>query len=480
MSTTLLVIRLILAAVFAVAGVGKLADRDGSRHAASEFGVPLALVGTVAIVLPLAELATAALLLVPATARWGAIAALVLLAAFMVAIARSIARGEAPDCHCFGQLHSEPAGPATLARNAGLAALATFVIVAGWNDAGASPVGWLNGLPGTALALVIVGTLLGAVVMAQWAMLFALLRQHGRVLHRLDALEAGGPPQSEGDEGGLPVGTEAPAFELPGLDGVPVTLDALRAPGRPVLLVFTDPDCGPCTALLPDLGRWQHDHADVFTMAVVSRGSADANQAKAEEHNVARVLLQDDREVALEFDCPATPTAVLVDADGRIASRAAPGPDSIHRLVAEATRRPAAADRGARLGTPAPDLSLPLLEGGGELRLADAPAEGRLLLFWNTDCGFCSQMVDRLRAFEDERPPTAPEIVLVSNPDEAANRAQALRSTVVVDASFGAASAFGTGGTPTAVLVDAQGLIASRVAEGADAVLALAAGAPAS
>ena len=52
---------------------------------------------------------------------------LVLSLVFSVAIALSLARGRAPECHCFGQLHSAPAGPMTLARNAVLAALAVFV-----------------------------------------------------------------------------------------------------------------------------------------------------------------------------------------------------------------------------------------------------------------------------------------------------------------------------------------------------------------
>ena len=46
-------------------------------------------------------------------------------------IARAISRGEAPDCHCFGQLHSAPAGRGTLARNGVLAALAGVVVVHG-------------------------------------------------------------------------------------------------------------------------------------------------------------------------------------------------------------------------------------------------------------------------------------------------------------------------------------------------------------
>jgi uncharacterized membrane protein YphA (DoxX/SURF4 family) len=123
--------RLILAAVFALAGAAKLADLAGSRTAVAGFGVPERLAGPAGTALPLAELATAVLLLPDATARAGAIAALGLLLAVSVGIRASIARGDAPDCHCFGQLHSEPAGPRALARNFALALLAGFVVVAG-------------------------------------------------------------------------------------------------------------------------------------------------------------------------------------------------------------------------------------------------------------------------------------------------------------------------------------------------------------
>ena len=60
--------------------------------------------------MPIAELAVAIALLPVRTARIGGLGALLLLALFTIAIGRSIARGEATDCHCFGQLHSEPIG----------------------------------------------------------------------------------------------------------------------------------------------------------------------------------------------------------------------------------------------------------------------------------------------------------------------------------------------------------------------------------
>ena len=117
MSAIDLALRLILAATFVVAGVAKLGDREGSRHAVLGFGLPDRLAGPISIVVPLAELAAAALLIGTATAQVGAALALALLVAFCAAIARSMLRGEAPECHCFGQLHSAPAGPKTLARN---------------------------------------------------------------------------------------------------------------------------------------------------------------------------------------------------------------------------------------------------------------------------------------------------------------------------------------------------------------------------
>jgi uncharacterized membrane protein YphA (DoxX/SURF4 family) len=124
-----LVVRLILAGVFAVAGAAKLADLQGSRAAVAGFGVPERLVGPVAILLPMAELAAAALLIPAATASAGATVALVLLFALSLGVAVGIARGRTPDCHCLGQLHSEPTGPRTLGRNFGLALVATLVVV---------------------------------------------------------------------------------------------------------------------------------------------------------------------------------------------------------------------------------------------------------------------------------------------------------------------------------------------------------------
>ena len=145
MDSFVLGVQLLLAVVFATAGVAKLLDQPGSRSALEGFGVPTRVVPVAAWLLPLVELATAVALVVHPTARAGAIAALVLLLAFIGGIASAMSRGEAPDCHCFGQLHSAPAGRGTLVRNAALSGLAAIVAVHG--PARRSTPGWMRAPP---------------------------------------------------------------------------------------------------------------------------------------------------------------------------------------------------------------------------------------------------------------------------------------------------------------------------------------------
>lgn len=499
----LLCARLLLAAVFAVAGLTKLVDLPGSRKAVRDFGLPRALVGPLGTLLPLAELAVAVLLLPRATAWWGALGALALLVAFVVGIAVSMARGRAPDCHCFGQLHSEPVGWPTLARNGLLAAVAGFVIGMGHDDAGTSAIGWFATMTTVARTGFGVALILTFAVVVEGWVIFQLLQQQGRALVRLDALEA---RLAEGaalvpalaaipgtPDVGLPLGTPAPDFSLTGLYGETLTLNALRAGGKPTLLVFTDPHCGPCTALLPAIGRWQREHAGMLTIALLSRGTAEENRAKSAEHGLDRVLRQQEREVAEAYSVHATPGAVLVDTDGMIGSPAALGADAIERLVGEAT--------GGAIPLPAPLLldslvvpRMPIVPGIG----ASAPAltlpdrngqlvglkryRGRptLVLFWNPDCGFCARMQDDLKAWEASAATDAgsPQLLVVSTGTVAANAAMGLRATVVQDERNEALHAWGASGTPSAVLVDSRGQIASELAAGAEAVLALARSTP--
>src|SRR5215208_3436886 len=512
-TSALLAARLLLAVVFGVAGLTKLADRSGSRQAVIDFGVPPSLATPFATLLPLAELAVAGTLIPTTTAWWGAIGALALLLLFVVGISINLARGKKPDCHCFGQLHSAPAGWKTLARNGVLAAVAGFILLAGYEGGtGPSAVAWLGGLS-TAQLLGILGVVLVLGLLAgQWTFLVHLLRQNGRLLMRLEAVEArlaSGDPVAPSTNGtaqpspppaGLAVGQEAPHFSLKGLHGETLTLDALRSSGKPVMAIFTDPGCGPCNALLPEVGRWQEEHAYKLTLSLISRGEVEENKTKTQEHALKNVLLQNNWEVSESYEVRGTPSAVLISADGKIASPVAGGAEGIRGLLSYAVgERPqlpmqphqhqtegqpcpncGKVHAGAptmpaarQIGEPAPEVKLADLEGT-TVELKDFRGQQTLVLFWNPGCGFCQQMLPEIKQWEENRPEGAPKLLFVSAGTEEANRDMKLSSKVVLDQQFAAGRAFGASGTPSAVLVDAEGRIASEVAVGAPAVLGLA------
>ena len=512
MEIALLVARLLLAGVFAVAGLAKLADRAGTRRAVADFGAPGRLASPLALLLPLAELAVAVALIPKSAAWWGAVGALALLVIFIGAIAANLARGRKPDCRCFGQVQSSPVGWRTVARNAVLAAVAGFIVALGRNDAGASAVAWLGDLSTLELIAVAAGAVALLLLAAQALFLLNVMRQQGRMLFRIEALEqrfttetpaeAVAPAAAEAPpEPGLPVGSPAPGFQLPGLYGEMLTLDALRASGKPVMLLFGDPSCGPCNALLPEVGRWQRAHAADLTIAVITRGTPDENRAKAAEHGITNVLLQQDREVAEAYQENGTPAAVVVRPDGTVGSPLAAGADAIQGLVARTVGTPGAAPAapqpsvppqpptgsasgngaapatptGPKIGDPAPTLRLNDLSGRA-VNLAGYRGTKTLLLFWNPGCGFCQQMLDELRAWDANPPEGAPKLLVVATGSEEELRAMGLRSRVLVDQSFTVAHTFGANGTPMAVLVDEEGRIASDVAAGAPAVMALARG----
>src|SRR3954454_20528678 len=108
MSGLIFATRLLLAGVLIAAGTGKLLDLHGSQRAVREFGVPEPFARLGGVALPITEVATAAALLLQPSATWGAAAALVLFVAFIAGIVNALAHGKAPDCNCFGQLHSAP------------------------------------------------------------------------------------------------------------------------------------------------------------------------------------------------------------------------------------------------------------------------------------------------------------------------------------------------------------------------------------
>ncbi len=120
-------------------------------------------------------------------------------------------------------------------------------------------------------------------------------------------------------------------------------------------------------------------------------------------------------------------------------------------------------------------MELPDLDGK-TVKLADYKGKQTLLVFWNPGCGFCKKMTDDLKAWENDNPAGAPEVILVSTGTVESNKALGLASTTVIDEGFNTGRKFGATGTPSAILIDPTGKIASEVAVGGPNVIALASG----
>lgn len=176
---------------------------------------------------------------------------------------------------------------------------------------------------------------------------YRLLRQNGRILVRLDALEARtaeSPSKIKRD--GLSPGTTAPAFRLPTVEGGEVALSDYA--GRRLVLVFSDPACAPCMALLPRLDAAAR--ASTTAVLVVSRGGVEANQRKLTEAGASLIVaLQSNWEISRLYAKFSTPIGYLIDEDGRIASTVACGGPAILALLGGSQPRLADLPVGSRL-----------------------------------------------------------------------------------------------------------------------------------
>lgn len=314
--------RLAVAAVFGLAAWGKVVDRAATRRAVGDFGVPMRWVPIVGWAVPAVEVGIAVAVLPPWSAVWAASTALVLLAVFTVVVGRLLARGQRPTCSCFGAASAAAISGWTLVRN-GSIAVVVAVALAGSLARGHVPAG----LPVDD----VVGSTALAVVAAVLVWLTGALRTLRRQLDQ-------GLSRTLGPEG-LPVGVVAPEFDLPDSAGRRSTLADVMATGLPVVLVFLHPECAPCETLAQELPRWRERKASVFGLVVISGGGIEANTAWARVHHVGEILIQETSEVAGRYRVRGTPSAVLVDTDGRIATPMARGPIAIRELLASAPPR---------------------------------------------------------------------------------------------------------------------------------------------
>lgn len=156
--------------------------------------------------------------------------------------------------------------------------------------------------------------ILWAVVLFLGFLLLGTLRSLGLLSWRLEQLEATTPKRLGRD--GLKLGKKAPDFTLPSADGIELSLHDFA--GRKVLLVFTQPGCSPCKAIIPELNRL----GPAEQVLVINNGDTDATRKWSTEVGARfPVLAQEKLGVSKKFEVYATPFAFLIDEKGIIASK---------------------------------------------------------------------------------------------------------------------------------------------------------------
>jgi peroxiredoxin len=331
-----------------------------------------------------------------------------------------------------------------------------------------------------------------------WLVLYQLVRQNGRVLLRLDAIEravaaagqtavpAPRPERTEAASRGLAPGTPIDSFRLPDLAGREVALEDFR--GKRVALVHWSPQCGFCDLIAPELAALEGDLERAKTkLVLVSYGDVESNRRYVEEHRLtAPVLVQDGRRVEA-FSGLGTPVAYLLDEEGRVAKPIAIGANEVPELLREACagvkklkgERSVKQSRierdGLKPGTRAPAFELPDVRSG-RVSLDDFRGRKVLVVFTDPHCGPCDALAPELAAIAHAA--RGLQVVVVGRGELDENRRKAdehgFDCPYVLQDKWKLSKQYGIFATPVAFLIDKHGVIAREVAQGSTQILELA------
>ncbi|HEY1134758.1 MAG TPA: MauE/DoxX family redox-associated membrane protein [Nocardioides sp.] len=328
-----------LVGVLAVAAFAKMrapeVARDGWRALAPRAargwrGAPYGLAG-------LEALLAVGLLLPSPLGVAAAAAALALFVAFTVALTLAARRDEEVACGCFGAWSAEPVSWLSVARTASLAALAAGALASG----GDGLVRTLAEATATQTATGLAGAVLLGLVLVLTSALGAARGEVGAVERRLatPAPSVGawagevGPASYPLDVNGIPdrTGAPVPDVEVVLAGGQVRRLEHLVG-GRGLLLVVVSHGCATCHTLLAELPAWQEELGYGARIQVVT--SSDRDRILEEFPDVAPLLALGAAGLRAALDIPGTPAAVLIGADGRVATRVAAGVDEVFGLLA--------------------------------------------------------------------------------------------------------------------------------------------------
>lgn len=486
MENFLFVLRILLVAIFGVAGFAKLYDLSGSKKAMQSFGVPESLAMATGLILPILEIGIAISLLFVQTSWFGAIGAAALLGVFIAGMTWQWKQGNAPDCHCFGQVHSEPVSPKSILRNVAFTIPALVLIIAGKGNQGLNLFDSnINNLSDNNMQIIIGLAVIGLLAAVVY-FLKQISEQQVQIMRRIEILEFtahDGTKEVEREDvsnpaEGLPIGTLAPVFELPDINDKVVSLKDLLSPKKTTMMFFVSPTCNPCGALLPEIEEWQTALKDKINFVFISTGGAKENADKLNGTTLKKILLQKDREVAELYGAKWTPTVVLVNSEGRIASRVAAGDTAIRELIGKIKSAEdeeilfVPQDENSKLGQDLPEFEIEDVSGKS-ITPKDLFGKPTLLTYWSQGCGWCQRMLDDLRDWDKTKGQDEPNLIVVSSGDAERHKDMGLQSTILLDNEGVVSKSLGMSGTPSAVLINEQGKVISEVAVGSSQIWAL-------
>ncbi len=349
--------------------------------------------------------------------------------------------------------------------------------------------------------------LLLLILISIWVGFYQLVKQQGRILLRLDALERAATTHDHGSLGthehavfeGLPSGTVFPGFELPDLSGKTRALADFR--GKRLLLIHWNFDCGFCEAIADDLAGLEADlEKQNAQIVLLASGDESFNREHAASHSLqSAILLLNEKKIPEPFEQQGTPVAYFVDEKAQVAAPFASGADQVLALArrvaigaAEAieskpergrlrSERPLAESHiernGLKAGTPAPGFRLPDLQGH-TVSLDDYRSRRVLLVFSDPHCGPCDELAPHLARLHREHRSNGLAVILVGRGSQEENRRKAeqfgFQFPVVLQDKWKLSKEYGIFATPVAFLIAENGLIAKDVAVGKDEILALA------
>jgi peroxiredoxin len=229
---------------------------------------------------------------------------------------------------------------------------------------------------------------------------------------------------------------------------------------------------------------WVAELGNRVNFVFLSSGTKEANREKFAGVFVDEIVLQENREVAEAVRARWTPTALFVRADGTIGSHLAAGDAAMRELI-EGLRTgdvedrdlyfvsdSVNGDRQPKIGEYLPEFSLKDIRGN-EITATDVRGKKTVAVFWSPSCPHCSSMMKDLKAWDESRGASDPNLIVFSDGSREEHESLDIQSPVVMDTGYKTAGQLGMFGTPSAVVLDETGRIVTETGVGASNIWAL-------